>query len=317
LEAALGCLGKATQAAVLIALSMGHASLSRILTSIAAIEVVVMLIAITAAVRAAGRRSRVGKQPPVWRHLALFTGVELIAFAYLRADALIVGRLLGPGPGATFGLAYRVLDAVTGLATPIILMLFPFAAGVVAAGRSLGPLRLATSQFVPRLACCLALAALLATVPLTALVPRLGEGGSALPVLLATVPLYLASAFELHLCSAEGGNAEIILLGLVVLGINVGLNLIAVPRFGLNGAAWVLVGSEAAQVMWLTWRRWQRTGGPANIGVDEVALPVAVIAVAVLLGHGATWIAAAVAILGLARAARGLVTDRSWRLVGA
>src|SRR5438067_1062122 len=47
-----------------------------------------------------------------WRTLGLFSLVERLAFAYLRADAIVVARLVGSGPGATYNLIYRIVDAV-------------------------------------------------------------------------------------------------------------------------------------------------------------------------------------------------------------
>ncbi len=61
------------------------------------------------------------------RLLGAYTLIEVLAFAYLRVDALVIGRLLGPGPGATYVLAYRILDGLTALLTPFLLYLFPAA----------------------------------------------------------------------------------------------------------------------------------------------------------------------------------------------
>ena len=38
----------------------------------------------------------------------MLAGIDVVGLLNLRADLLLVGRLLGRGPGAIYGLLYRV-----------------------------------------------------------------------------------------------------------------------------------------------------------------------------------------------------------------
>lgn len=183
-----------------------------------------------------------------WATIGLYTGVEVLGFAYLRVDVALVGRLGGSGPGATYALVYRLVDALTGLLTPVLLLLFPVAAGLVASGEGLRSIRRDATRVIPAGAAVMTAAALGVGSVIGFVVPRFDEGLPALRVLLVTVPLYAFCAVELYLRSAEGRNRQVLAIGAVVLATNVGLNLVLIPSHGLPGAAWALVLTEILQL---------------------------------------------------------------------
>jgi O-antigen/teichoic acid export membrane protein len=240
-------LSRLVETALLIGLATAGAPISLLIGAMATVEVAVAV----AAVRSLGRPfgpSEVELAPLPWRTMSVYALIEFLAFAYLRLDVALVGNILGPGPGATYGLIYRVIDALTGLSTPVILLLFPYAAKLVSGGTGLRDVRERALRLLPAAAVVLSVAGLVLAAPLAAAVPRFGEGLPALRILLVAVPLSFMNALELHFRSAEGRNGEVLAVAAAVLAVNVVLNLYLIPRHGLDGAAWALCLTEAFQL---------------------------------------------------------------------
>ena len=61
--------------------------------------------------RVTGTRSVISLETFLGALLFTYTGVELVAFSYLRVDTVLVGSIVGASPGATYSLVYRVVDA--------------------------------------------------------------------------------------------------------------------------------------------------------------------------------------------------------------
>lgn len=224
------------------------------------------------------------------RLLGAYTLIEVLAFAYLRVDALVIGRLLGPGPGATYVLAYRILDGLTALLTPFLLYLFPAASRAAREPGGLRALRRSLLGWAPVAATTIAAPILVASdAARHLLVERFAEAGPVLLVLVVTLPLYAFSAIELHLRSAEGRNRLPIAMGAGLIVLNVGLNVVLVPRSGIVAAAWVLVACELLQAIVLAvsvGRVREEPGGLARAAVGVTLLGVAA-ALAVRLGMAA------------------------------
>lgn len=286
-EPATALVSRLVEAAAVLALAAAGASVTALIGAVACVEVAVALVA----VRGLGKEDECApstvRHPALpWRTISVYALVELLAFAYLRVDMALVGHILGPGPGATYGLVYRVIDALTGLATPVLLILFPFAARAVAVGDGLLALRDRALRLLPGAAVVLSVAAVFFAALLAEAVPRFGEGLSALRILLIAVPLYFLSAIELHLRSAENRNAGVLTIGALVLMLNVALNIVLLPRYGLNGAAWAVCLSEAVQVVAIMF-----SGGPGQAvvrrrGAAVLGYAAGLVVVAVLMDQG-------------------------------
>lgn len=289
-EARAAAVSRLIEAAALTGLAAAGLGITAILGAMAVIEAGVAVMALAHVDGGPSDRRSVAALP--WHSICMYTGVELLAFTYLRVDTALVGHLLGPGPGATYGLIYRVIDGMTGLATPILLVLFPLAAQLVSAGQSLDGVRERALRVLPAGAVVLAVTAVFLSSPLAALVPRFGDGLHALRLLIVTVPIYFANAIELHLRSAENRNRQVLVIGAMVLGLNIGLNLLLVPRYGLVGAASALVLTEGVQLVaiLLSESRGARPVRPWRGAI--VAYLVVLTVVAMLLNAGAPWLAA-------------------------
>jgi len=192
-----------------------------------------------------------------WRRLAAYTLIEVLGFAYLRSDSLIVGNILGAGPGATYSLAYRVLDGMTAMLAPFLLHLFPAARRTTQGERATPQLRRSLLGWAPIVATSAAVLTVFGAAAAVHLVARLGDARAALEVLVVTLPLYCFSAVELHLRSAEGRDRSPVVLGAALLVLNVVLNVALVRTYGLVAAAWVLVACETLQAAYLGVGLWR------------------------------------------------------------
>jgi O-antigen/teichoic acid export membrane protein len=273
-EAGVAFSGRVLQTVVLLGFAMSGAGLSALLWSVAAIDVGVAVVGGLFVVRLIGSGPAAALP---FRKLGVYTVLEISVFAYVRADLVIVGRLLGSRDGATYGLGYRVLDALVGLAGPAILVLFAYASGHAARGRDMASTRRRAEALLPHLGAALAALAIVMVAPLVALLPRLDAVAPALRILLATLPMTYLIGVEAHLLSAEDRNRVVVIVAGVTLALNVGLNLVLVPRFGMLGAAAALLTTEAVQLAALV-------GGADAPGARRAALDVAPTVGLLLLG---------------------------------
>ncbi len=311
LEPVLGLTTRLVEAVALVALAAGGAGVTGLVAAMALVESVGAVVAL----RALGPRPVLASASVTalpWRTLAVYTGVEVLALAYLRVDVVLVGALVGSGPGATYALVYRVIDALVGLATPVLLLLFPYAARKVWAGHRLTDVRERALRLLPAGAAVAAAVTVFAVAPIAAAVPRFGEGLEAVRLLLVSVPLYFANAIELHLRSAEDRNGEVLAIGAGVLGVNVALNLVLIPLLGLEGAAWALIVTEVLQLLAIVVWAGKKGADRSVTRWGAVALAyAAALALAVLLVNaGAAPAGALVALMVTAVAVRtALSTD--------
>jgi len=231
-------------AGFLIALVLGGTLVSLFLCWALGLAVALFL----SSVRPATPSPREALRPMWWRAGLPFILVELGTLAYNRIDILMIDRL-GPGQGAVgqYAAAYRLLDGVILLATPLGLLLFNAMRKTEDRRRLVGR--------------TLRVAGLLAPVGLLAagMARALGEWGVVLvfgePFLQAglVVPhLFIALVFILPngilTYALIAANLERV-YAVATLGgalLNVALNFILIPSHGLYGAAWATAVTEAA-----------------------------------------------------------------------
>lgn len=290
-EAVLATMVRCTQATALLGTAAASGSVTALVAAVALPEVFLAIGLVSRLPTIAGVASPAGlpgRLPTTarlaspaglpLRLLGAYTLIEVLAFAYLRVDALVIGRLLGPGPGATYVLAYRILDGLTALLTPFLLYLFPAASRAAVTPGGVRALRGPLLAWAPVVATAIAAPVLVVSGSLHLLTDRFAEAGPVLRVLVVTLPLYAFSAIELHLRSAEGRNRSPIAVGAALLVLNVGLNVALVPRFGIIAAAWVLVACELLQAIVLGTAL--RRAEELRSGLTRAALAVTLLAIA-------------------------------------
>ena len=295
-EATIALTGRLVQTAVLLSVAMIGADVVRLVAAVAGIEVIVTAVAGVLAARRVG--VSLGSRLP-YRRLAVYAVLEISAFAYLRADLVIVGRLLGSDRGATYGLGYRVVDAMVSLATPALLVLFAYASSQTARGAALAETRRRCQSLLPQVGVVLAAIAIVAIGPLATLLTGLEPAVPALRILLASVPLTYLIGVEALLLSAEDRNAPVLITGAVALGASIVLNVALVPHFAMLGAAAALVVTEVIQVAGLASRSAASTASAGRL-LPLVAL---LLGGAIAINLGAGVLAAAMLLVAAAGAA--------------
>ena len=285
IEAGLALVGRVVQTIALVAVAASGSGVTGLLGVVAAAEVAVALAAAYAGLRIVG--VELGAALP-YRKLAVYTALELSVYAYLRADLIVVGRILGSTDGATYGFGYRLIDALAALATPALLVLFAYASGQAARGEGLADTRRRAQMLLPALGVVLAAACIGGLGILVDVLPRLGDAAATLRLLVATVPMTYWIGVEAHLLSAEDRNRRVVVTGVVALALNIALNVVLVSRYGMIGAGVALIATEAVQMIGLSVRH------PAALrGARKVALLVAMLVAASLcINAHVVWVGA-------------------------
>jgi O-antigen/teichoic acid export membrane protein len=248
-----------------------------------------------------------------WGELGFSGAIEFVALGYLRADVLIVGRFLGPIRGAAYGLVYRVLDGLNGLQGGLSVWLFAHGVRRRAAGDDQPDMILERSlRLLPAVAALLALVPLLLAGLLGDLVTSLRGVIDTLRLLMVVFPLYVVSAATLYVEAGRGRHRRTLVAGCIALAVNVAVCGWLIPAYGVIGASWALIVSEAVQLVVVT----VSVDASDRSWVARAALRAAVCAgglliVAVFANAGLTPVAGGVAVI----VALGLLVDTrtGWR----
>jgi len=149
---------------------------------------------------------------------------------------------------ASYQAAYKLLEASRFAIRPVIMVLFPLLAAM-AARREWDRLRTYMGRALTSVGWIGAAVAGVLALGAGILV-RLAFGGQyadagpLLRVLVLSVPLLYVSNVAIMVSQAISREREVTTILAICVALNVGANLIAIPRWGPLGAAWTTVGSE-------------------------------------------------------------------------
>ena len=165
---------RALQSAVLVALAVAGAGVALLVVVVASLEAAGVLIGL----RTVGPFGDFRHAPSVrtlpLRRGAALAGIEVVGLSNLRADLLLVGRIMGAGPGAVYGLLYRVVDGFSGVVGSAGLWLYAEAANGTEGGDDARGIRARSLRLLPRLGVGLGAVVILLAGPFGSLVPELG-----------------------------------------------------------------------------------------------------------------------------------------------
>jgi PST family polysaccharide transporter len=187
-------------------------------------------------------------------------GIYLIVFsAYDRAiDSLMIRRFLGADEVAWYGLAYKIYGVLVQPAFFLVSGIFPllskndvnkrkiFSWSALILLMSGLTMMLGVWIFAPIMVYMLAGSQFEASVGVLRI------------LMVALVFAYLGHLVGFTLISKEG-QKEMLGLGLIVLAFNLIGNMVAIPRFGINGAAWVTALTEALSLVLISLRLRRRS----------------------------------------------------------
>jgi O-antigen/teichoic acid export membrane protein len=170
----------------------------------------------------------------------------IVNYLYFRLDVLLIGWFLDSEDVAIYGLAYKVIEAFIVLPSYFMITLFPEIA------------RMDTDSERLRSVMSQALAVMeLIAVPVLVLVVALADpivvliGGSefedaalVLQILMIGLAISFVNGVYGNALVAIGRQAKLFWLSLLVLGANIAMNLVAIPLWGVEGAAVAVSLSE-------------------------------------------------------------------------
>jgi O-antigen/teichoic acid export membrane protein len=236
------------QASALVGLAAAGAGVSGMVWIVALLEVAGLLCGFRGVGSARDLRGGFAGVPSLpLRRGAILAGIDVIGLLNLRADLLLVGRILGAGPGAVYGLLYRVVDAFSGLVGSAGLWLYAESANGNDGGEDGAGIRARSLLLLPRVGVALGLLVVLGAGPFGALVPQLSHEIGTLRVLVIAFPLLTVNSIELHVRSGRGRNREVLAINVAALVSNVVICVALLPTVGLVGGALALAASECLQ----------------------------------------------------------------------
>jgi O-antigen/teichoic acid export membrane protein len=250
------------QSVALLGLAAAGASVATLVVAVAVLEAVGLAFACRAL--GGGREMRGAwrswRDVPLRRAFAL-AGIDIVGLVNLRADLLIVGRVLGAAPGATYGLLYRAVDGFDGVVGSAGAWLYAESSNERDGGTTAGGLRARSLTLLPHLGVAVGFFLVLGAGVVGSVVPRLQPEVDALRYLAAAFPIMTVNAIELHVRSGQGRNREVLLANCATVALNVPLCVVLVLAFGIPGAALALVLSEQwrAMLLWVSGSRRERS----------------------------------------------------------
>jgi O-antigen/teichoic acid export membrane protein len=181
-------------------------------------------------------------------------GVYMLVFTgYDRAiDSLMIDKFIGIREVAFYGLAYKIYSNLIQPAYYFVNSIFPILSG-----------KSENKKDIFKWSVLIVLGSLLLLIPsVYFLAPWMiqilaGSGYESAVAVLRILSVALIFAYISHLVGftliANGGQKQILILGVVTLIFNFTANLLTIPRFGIVGAAWTTVFSEGLACVMMVW----------------------------------------------------------------
>ena len=212
---------------------------------------------------AAARRVplRLRLDPRGWRsQLAVSSSigvVRIVNIVYLRADSVLLSLLQPLHAVALYGVAYAITSFLVGVPDAYAQSLLP--SFTTTDDAKLDPLlRQATATAVTIGSLLAAGTWCVGPGVITLLAgPSYAGAGRPLQILAISVVLTALTSIFGFATFSRGAHRPLVWVGLATLALNVGVNLLVIPRFGVVGAASVVVASEAVMALgtWIVLRR--------------------------------------------------------------
>ena len=172
---------------------------------------------------------------------------------YGRIDIILLGKLADPDPGAaavqvaTYGVAYKFFDVLSTVSATIMIVLFPALARAYAVS-SADSKRLYSQIFtlMAAIALPLAFSVLVFHQPLLTILAGHGyaEAAAALPGLMLAIVLIFPSSVASYMLVVVRQQRWNLPMAVIASILNIGLNVLLIPRFGFVAAAWITAITE-------------------------------------------------------------------------
>ena len=166
---------------------------------------------------------------------------------YGRIDTIMLEKLTDPQQVALYGVAYKFFDVLSTISATIMIVVFPSLARAFARDKE-GGQRLYSQVFI--LMAALAIPMTVGVVVFRSLLLSLVVGeqylaaGTAMPGLMLAIALIFPSTVASYMLIVIRKQRWNFPMAVVASILNIGLNLLLIPRFGFVAAAWVTAATE-------------------------------------------------------------------------
>ena len=166
--------------------------------------------------------------------------VEILALVYFRSDVFLVAKMGGLRDTGIYQVAYKIFDCCLSLFTGFLQAAFPR----IIRDRSRRSLHVMLAGGIGLLSIPVAIIILGRHMILGALRPEYIGGSTSLVWLMLTVPLVYFTSTLANAAIAAGRVRILVALAALLLVSNVGLNVLLIPRWSINGAAFSTFACE-------------------------------------------------------------------------
>lgn len=184
---------------------------------------------------------------------ALPIGVAgVLNMGVFRIDAVMLQAFRGPREVAAYGAAYIIFESIVALSWSLCAVTLPRVARVRTPSEAARVVEL-TGAVVLAIFLPIAVTGWFSADSIVSRIfsERYGKAGAALAVLVVAALFYALAFTARTACVAIGRRREIAIVAALALLVNVGANAVAIPRFGLMGAAWTMLGTEVIEASFL------------------------------------------------------------------
>jgi O-antigen/teichoic acid export membrane protein len=180
----------------------------------------------------------------IQQSLELFS-VEILSLVYFRSDVFFVAKMQSLRDAGVYQITYKIFDLCLSLFAGFLQAMFPR----MVRDKSLKSLKmtLGVGTLVLMIPCGILI--LGRNVILGALRPEYVSGGTSLVWLMLTVPLVYITSTLVNMTIAAGKVRILIVMALILIVTNVSLNLVLIPKYSINGAAFATFASELVSAM--------------------------------------------------------------------
>lgn len=182
----------------------------------------------------------------IHQSLELFL-VDVLALIYFRSDVFIMAKLRGLGDTGIYQIAYKIFDLCISLFSGFLQAAFPLMVRNKSHRWLKNNLIIGTALLMIPVGIIIAYRHLILSI----FKHQYDTGSTALVWLMLTVPLVYINSTLANAAVVAGRVRTLGILALILVTLNISLDLYLIPKFSMNGAAFVTFACEFASVVFL------------------------------------------------------------------
>ena len=225
-----------------VALAFGQINFAGLLCIIP-VASLLRLVIVASATRRLWNRTVRAIRPPVFSFLQQaveLLSVEILAMVYFRSDTFLVARMNGLAVAGIYQITYKIFDLCISLFAGFLQAVFPRMVRDRSRASLLKILGLGVAALlVPATIIILARGLILGSIH-----PEYIAGSTSLIWLMLTVPLVFTTSTLANAAIVAGHVRVLIVCAALLIVTNVGMNLILIPKYSINGAAFSTFACE-------------------------------------------------------------------------